>query len=248
MGHNDISIIYMFDVCFDSKKYTSWEGSHIIVTCDNVYMSTPRKNRVLKSRVEDAYCIASLTTRLLKPSQERGLHLMSIQMEHRGLHNLDIFLFFQKLFNYISNLVPTFWSMLADFLPSSFLPFTSQIAAHNPLYPHTLVHRVSAGLGTSSPAKDRSGRPLLRMCWGPNNSLCRIFSWYLSLSGQVRWHSWSSSGVAISLSAFNPSTNFHRHPWPSSNFIYVYLQLSQSAAGWSLSEGCYARLLSTSTT
>jgi hypothetical protein len=102
-------------------------------------------------------------------------------------------------------------SFLAEFLPSSLLPFTSERADF--LWcPPTLVHQVSAGLSTSSsPTEARCGSPLLHMCQGPWTRECMLFGWWLSLREfpevQVTWHCWSSCGVANSLKAFNLSPN-----------------------------------------
>lgn len=88
-------------------------------------------------------------------------------------------------------------------------PFTSE-RVPQPGYPLTLVHQVTAGLGTSSPIEARGGSCLLHVSggreWGwRSDSLVMLFpsSLWKLLEDQVSWHCWSSWGVAFK--AFNPS-------------------------------------------
>ena len=90
--------------------------------------------------------------------------------------------------------------------PSSPIPIPFSSERVPPMYPPTLVHQVSAGLGVSSPTEARHGSPLLHMHLGPWASPCILFSWCLSFwkfpGVQVSWHSWSSWRVAIPFRAF----------------------------------------------
>ena len=133
-------------------------------------------------------------------------------------------------------------------LPPS-LPLTESLPHHLwegrclPGYPPTLVHQVSAGLGTSSPTKARQGSPLLHVCCRPLSSSYMLFDWCLSLwepqEVQASWFCWSSCGVPIPFRTFNPSPNSsvrisELHPIFGCGYLYLF----QAAAGWSLSELC----------
>jgi hypothetical protein len=62
---------------------------------------------------------------------------------------------------------------------------------------------------------------------------------------QVSWVCWSSGGVPIQFQAFNPSPNSSIRVSELCPMLgWQSLHLFQSAAGWSLSEDSYARLLS----
>ena len=69
----------------------------------------------------------------------------------------------------------------------------------------------STELGASSSTEAGRGSPPLRMCGGPPTSPHTLFGWWISLwelpGVQVSWHCWSSYGVAIPFSSFNPSPN-----------------------------------------
>lgn len=80
-------------------------------------------------------------------------------------------------------------------------------------------------------------------------SPCILSGWWFGLwelpEVHVISYCWSSYGVAISLRAFNSSPNSSIAVSDfCSMFVWGYLYLSQLASGLSLSEGCYARLLS----
>ena len=143
------------------------------------------------------------------------------------------------------------WSHLAEFLSLSPFPSASEMTA--PWYLPTLVYQVSVGLCAPSPTEARCGISLLHMCQGPWRSPC-MFLVDGSVSGSPQGSRLVGTiglpgGVVNSLSTFNLSSNsFIGVPDHSPMFVCGYLHLSQSAAGQSLSEGCYVSLLSTSTT
>ena len=99
-------------------------------------------------------------------------------------------------------------------------------------------HQVSTGLGASSPTEAKQGSPLpggggWGVAW---TSLCMLFGWWINLWDlpgiQVSWHCWSSYGVAIPFSSFNPSPNSSIGvPSLSPMVGCKHLHLSQSAAG-----------------
>jgi hypothetical protein len=76
---------------------------------------------------------------------------------------------------------------------------------------HSLEPQVSQGLGASSLTEARSDSLLLWMCWEPHVSWCMLPGGWFSIwqiSGvQVSWDCWSSYGVALLLSFFQPFPN-----------------------------------------
>lgn len=95
-----------------------------------------------------------------------------------------------------------------------------------PVYPHTLVYQVSAGLCTSSPCVARQGSP---MCWGPQSSPGMLF-----LVGSSLSESWQLSKIvdAVGLPLeFNSCPNsFIRVPDLHSMFLCGYQHLFQPPA------------------
>ena len=75
--------------------------------------------------------------------------------------------------------------------------------------PPSLRPQVPQGLGTF-PTGARLGSPLLHV-YLPQTSLCMLPGWWLGLwvfpGVQVSWDCWSSYGVALPFSFFNPSPN-----------------------------------------
>jgi hypothetical protein len=105
-----------------------------------------------------------------------------------------------------------------------------------PTMPPSLEPQVSPRLGVSSPTKARPDIPLRYMCWGPRISACMLPSWWLSFwqlpEVWVSWDCWSSYGVALPFSFFNPSPNSTIGVPDFSPMVGCkHLHLSQSAAG-----------------
>lgn len=78
------------------------------------------------------------------------------------------------------------------------------------LYPTTLVHQVSAGLGISFPTETRCGSFLIHSVWGCGPAA--VYSSFGSLDSgssqeSVCWHRWSFCGFTISLRTVNSSSN-----------------------------------------
>jgi hypothetical protein len=108
------------------------------------------------------------------------------------------------LFLYKPNVAPCFPSYNSSPYPSFLCHWESASCTVSP----SQGRHDSTGLETSSPTE---ASPLLYKCLGLRTSLCMLFDWWRSLPKlpgvQVSWHCWSSYGVAIPFSSFNPSPN-----------------------------------------
>ena len=155
----------------------------------------------------------------------------------QSISNLNLSFLLIILFIYIPNVAPHLGppSQSSSLHPPSPSPLrvSSCSPFPSPKHPSSLEHQVSMGLGVSSPSEAKQGSPLLHMCQGPRTSLCMLFGCWLSLwelpGVQVSWYCWSSYGVAIPFSSFNPSPNSSIRFLTSIQWLAVsfYIRLGQ---------------------